>query len=136
MRTTSNARQVEIPAARVFCCCMDIDLSGMSAYCVLVWGPDDPARSARPKGGVADKTPHQTNKKTSRAAWALRIEALMEDGVERTFNRMCIEMIDQEASLAHGGPIEEALWMLVAQGRLEHTMEVPVYFRHAEADCG
>jgi len=132
----ANARQVEIPEARVYHCCTPVSHAGMAKYCHLVWGPDDPKRSPRPKGGRDDKQPHLTNAKTSRGEWALRIEALMEDGEPRTFNRICVELLDQEASIGFEGPLDEALWGLVEQGRLAHTMEVPVYFIISEADCG
>lgn len=139
MNQLALALHVEHPPAedaRVYHCCMPVDRSGIAKYCHLVWGPDDPKRSPRPKGGRADRFPHQTNKKTERAEWALRIEALMDDGQPRTFNAMCVELLDQEASIAFEGPVDEALWHLVAQGRLEHTMDVPVYFRRSAADCG
>lgn len=135
-RAAASWRQAELPGARVLLCCTPVDRSGAHAYVALIKGPSDPERSGRPRGGRADRAPHRTNAATPAAEWAERIAAHMADGEARTFNRICVELLDQEASICHGGPVEEGLWALVGAGRLAHTMDAPVLFRAARGDCG
>lgn len=103
------------------------DRSGAYDYLVLVMAPEDPERSPRAKG--SDKAPHLTVAKTTAEAWADRIETHMADGVERTFNRITIELLDKTASVVGGTTVEAGLWLLVERGVLEYTPTIPVYFR-------
>lgn len=101
---------------------------GMYKYVVMVRGPHDPSRRPRPKGGVKDKAPHQTLKKTLPADWAERIAAHIADGLPRTMNAISVEMLDLTADIVHGN-FEDGLWLLVADGRAEYTAQAPIYFR-------
>lgn len=62
--------------------------------------------------------------------WSEKLLCLMNDGECRTFNQMCLDLTDREltADFFHRGVLEEAMWGLVADGKLEHTTSVPVYF--------
>lgn len=130
-----KAAQAQLFAADPFFCCTPVDRSGPAQYTVLVWAPEDPERSPRPKGGRKDKAPHRTAEATPVDVWREKLVALMADGTPRTFNRMCVELLDQEASIHHGSPVQDALWALVEEGRLAHTMRIPIYFRLSEGDC-
>lgn len=99
-------------------------------YAHLVWGPDDPPRSERPKkGGREDVSPHLTLKKKKPEVYAKQIMRLMRDGKPRTFNEMGVTLWDKNASILYQGPVDEALWSLVEKGELEHSLEAPILFR-------
>jgi hypothetical protein len=102
-------------------------------YVHLVRHPSDPERSPRPPGGVADKQPHQTLAKTSFRDWVHPIRTLLSDDLPRTFNRIAVELLDKTADIVFQSPFDEALWWLVDQGELEHTLEAPVFFRRIPA---
>lgn len=108
-----------------------VDRSGTAVYTHLIKSRTDPERSPRPKGGRADKQPHLTLRRRAGEDWGGRILELLADNVPRTFNRMGIELLDQEASQLLHGPLDLALWDLVARGKLELTMEAPILFRKA-----
>lgn len=126
------------PPQREFFCHTPVDRTGMAAFAALVRAQGDPERSPRPDkvGGRDDKRPHLTIKKTSLATWRERIVEHLTDGVARTMNRLSVEMIDQTADTVFRSPFEAALWGLVGDGLVEHTMEIPVLFRRAACDCG
>jgi hypothetical protein len=109
-----------------------VDRGGLAIYAHLVWGPDDPPRSDRPKGGRADNAPHRTLRK-SKDDHGARLLAHLGDGVPRTFNRIAVEFYDLESSVLFEGPVDRALWALVAAGQLEHTLAIPVLFRIPKA---
>lgn len=108
----------------------------MAAYVVLIRAPEDPERGGRNLGPERDDVaPHLTQRKTPADEWSPRILESLADGVPRTFNRICVEMLNQTADVACDGPLEEALWMLVGTGRLAHTMQAPIYFALNAGDC-
>jgi hypothetical protein len=109
--------------------CHPVDRSGSAAYLHLVRGRDDPERSPRPAGGYVDRSPHLKLRKTDAADWRAQIVAQLTDGVPRTFNRIGVELLDKTADVLFGSPVEDALWSLVADGLLEHTLKAPVLFR-------
>ena len=61
-----------------------------------------------------------------------RILALLADGVPRTFNRIGVELYDQEA-LDSRRPRSPRSWRLVAEKQVEHTIEAPILFRRRAA---
>lgn len=75
------------------------DRSGIAAYVHLIRAADDPERKPRPKGGQADKAPH------------------------------IIERWDKTADVMFTSVVNDALWALVDDGVIEHTMEAPILFR-------
>lgn len=113
------------------------DRSGIYAYVVLIRAPGDPER-----------TPRELAKRDGTAEWRralmkqpiAEIEAAitlhMHDGVERTMNRMAVEMIDKTADVIHDTPFEHALWSLVSKGAIEFTAVAPVMFRKVEVSRG
>jgi hypothetical protein len=107
-----------------------VDRSEMGCYLHIIRGADDPERSPRPKGGVRDKAPHLTLRRTTTVeGWKTQIERLLEDGRPRTFNAIGVELLDQTADTLLDSPVDHALWSLVDAGALEHTLTAPVYFR-------
>lgn len=56
------------------------------------------------------------------------------DEVPRTFNRICVELWDKNASTLFSTKADKALWALVEEGVIEHTLEQPVYFRLREQE--
>jgi hypothetical protein len=108
-----------------------VDRSGINRYIHIVRGPDDPTRSPRPKGGLKDRAPHRTFKKMPVDKAKELLLSLLSDGRPRTFNAMTIELFDLGADTLMGSPVDRALWKLVADERLEHTMTRPVLFRLA-----
>ncbi len=109
------------------------DRSGMAVYLHLVRAPTDPDRSARAPGTLlADRSPHLTMRKAAKAAPDMhreQIAGLLDDGRARTFNAIGVTLYDQEADILYDGPADHALWSLVADGAVEHTMTLPVLFR-------
>ena len=107
------------------------DRSGMYDYVVLIRAPGDPERKPRPKKGQPrqEAAPHLRIKKTNAESWAKQIATHMNDGRERTFNRIAVEMLDKTADVVGGTTFEDALWLLVKQGVLEYTWEAPILFR-------
>lgn len=127
-----QAGSEEAPAAprpRDFLRGMRVDRSGAGRYIHLIRGPDDPARSPRPKGGRADRAPHRTLSKLSVDDCAADIMRLLADGRPRTFNAIAVELRDHTADTFHRSPFERALWRLAEAGDLEHTLDAPILFR-------
>jgi hypothetical protein len=89
---------------------------------------DDPERSPRPVGGRADRAPHLTLAKTRAADWRVAILRHLSDGKARTLNRIGVELLDKTADILFGSPVDEALWSLVADGLVEHTLVAPIRF--------
>ena len=106
-----------------------VDRSGTFAYIVLVRAPEDPSRSPRGKGRK-DRVGWQHDlKKTTIKEWKEIIFQHLSDGVARTFNRIGVELLDKTADTLLGLNPEEALWKLVEEGKLAHTLRAPIYFR-------
>lgn len=103
--------------------------SGAACYVHLIRAPDDPERRPRPAGGLAERAPHRRLAKTPAAQWEPVLLAALEDGVPRTFNRLGVELFDLTADVLCTTPVDTALWSLVAQGLLEHTLRAPILFR-------
>jgi len=85
-------------------------------------GPDPDGRDRRAMWrGVIQKTPVEEHSR--------RTMALLADGQCRTFNRIGVELYDKTADNLFETRVDVALWALVERGELEHTMELPVFFR-------
>jgi hypothetical protein len=106
-----------------------VDRAGIAAYVHLIRGPQDPERSARPKGGRADRAPHLTLAEVALETCREQILGLLSDGEPRTFNCIGVTLLDHTADTLFESPYDDALWQLVSEGRLEHTLEAPVFFR-------
>lgn len=105
----------------------------MDAYTHLVRAPDDPERvdiRTLPEA-IRDRKAAWRLSLAKQPASAFRdpILALLGDGVVRTFNRIGVELLDKTADVLFGLPPDHALWELVSEGLVEHTMTVPVFFR-------
>ncbi|MCC6807066.1 MAG: hypothetical protein IT381_06560 [Deltaproteobacteria bacterium] len=105
------------------------DRTGASAYVVLIRAPDDPQRAPRERG--SDKAPHLTLRKQSLATWRDRIAALLDDGKERTFNAICVELCGLTADICFDEKPEHALWSLVGASRVAYSVTAPIKFRIA-----
>jgi len=112
--------------------CQPVGKDGVAQYLHLVWGEGDPERKPRPKGGQKDRTPHHTFNKMSDEDLQTAIVEHLRDDIPRTFNRICVELWDKNASILFKTKADQALWDLVEEGILEHTFEVPVLFRLRE----
>jgi hypothetical protein len=117
------------PGAREFVRGLRVDRSGVARYLHLIRDPNDPKRSPRPKGGLADRAPHRTLATLSLDDCAAEILGLLSDSRARTFNAIAVELRDHTADTFHRSPFERALWRLAEAGQLEHTLDVPVLFR-------
>lgn len=109
-----------------------VDRSGTGAFVHLIRSNNDAERTPRPKGGYKDKAPHLTMRRKGPAAiteWREAICAKLADGKPRTFNSLCVEIGDLTADVAFGEAPDLALWDLVCDGELEHTIEAPILFR-------
>lgn len=61
------------------------------------------------------------------------IHALLADGAARTFNAIGVLLLDKTADNLMDLPPDVALWTLVADGLVEHTVAGPILFRLTEA---
>lgn len=104
---------------------------GVESYLHLVRQAGDPERSPRPDCGVTDRSPHRTLNRRPLAEIREVILGGLLDGMPRTFNRLGVEAFDLTADVLFTTKVNDALWELVAEGRLEHTLEVPILFRLA-----
>lgn len=64
-------------------------------------------------------------------AWRRLISRILADGEPRTFNAIMLEASEgtHTADVAHAKDPDKALWSLVEEGAVEHTSEVPIFFR-------
>jgi hypothetical protein len=110
-----------------------VDRSGLAQFTHIIRAPGDPARTDIRKlpRELRDLTAEwrKALKASSVADWKRAIWTLLSDGVPRTFNRIAVELADKTADLLIDLPPDRALWALVAEGRVEHTMEAPILFR-------
>jgi len=106
-----------------------VDRSGTSNYIVLIRAPGDPDRT--PRGARnRDRVGWQHDLgKTTVKEWKEIILQHLSDGVARTFNRIGVELLDKTADTLLGLNPERALWSLVEDGRVAHTLRAPIYFR-------
>lgn len=110
-----------------------VDRSGVGTYMHLVRSPEDPERAdirklppeLRDRGAEWLKS----LMKSTAASWEEPILLLLNDGVARTFNGIGVALLDKTADVLFESPPDAALWALVASGKVEHTMSVPVFFR-------
>lgn len=116
-----------------------VDRSGLSAYLHLVMAPDDPV--PRRRWSERDAETRGTRDEHVRARKALRrrgiddwkeviLHALDVLARPATFNALMITAADMHASDAPHAA-EAALWQLVADGVLVHTLARPVRFKRA-----
>lgn len=105
-----------------------------AVYTHLIRSPSDPERSPRPKGGRNDRSPHLTLAKKPAAEIEELLLSGLEDGEPRTFNRLGVEIFDLTADVLFTTPVNTILWQLVAQGRIEHTLEAPILFRRRKGE--
>lgn len=115
----------------------EISREGLAGYVHIVRAPDDPermSRSERQKLHGKEKASQKWKadlKPSSKGAWGEKITGLLSDGQGRTFNRICLELSELEytADVAMGKAPDHALWDLVGEGKVEHTLVSPVLFR-------
>lgn len=95
-------------------------------YLIMIRGPNDPER--RP-GRQDDVFPHHTLAKMKFEDIRDRILSHLMDGEPRTLNRIGVELWDKTSDITGMTQVEEALWVLVEDYKLEHTMSTPILFR-------
>lgn len=101
-------------------------------YLLCEWGKGDPERSPR-DGSDMGALWRKALKAESVEQHREVILAHLEDGEERTFNRICIELYDKTAIALLELPPELALWELTAAGLVEHTNNGPIRWRKRAA---
>lgn len=108
-----------------------VDRSGLHSLVHLIRAPGDPDETIKRgrKNGhdpVGWKKKRRTN---SVADWKRLMMERMRDGRRRTFNKLMVELSGRTADFWFETPADMALWELVEEGLLFHTMKVPVFFR-------
>ncbi len=105
-------------------------------YVHLIRANDDPERSTREarksRGVDSNKRWRELLRPNSVDEWRHAIVAHLQDGVPRTFNQLCVELGDITADIAFEKGPDRALWDLVEEGILEHTLRAPIRFRLAQ----
>lgn len=110
-----------------------VDRTGLASYMHLIRAPGDPERRSRKARqdamGKAQAATHwRTLAKAPVAQWRAAIAELLSNGTPRTFNSISVALCDMTADVAPDNA-DTALWALVADRVLEHTLETPIYFR-------
>lgn len=103
----------------------------------IIRSPDDPARPSRAEARAAGDGYGEAWKRLRKRQpedVAAEILAHLQDGVPRTFNRIAVELWHITADVAFEGVGNTALWDLVVQQKLEHTMTAPILFRAAKGE--
>jgi len=110
---------------------------GLAKFTHVIRGPDDPERTDIRKLPEAerDRLALWRHGLKRRPFVELRAPILdhLRDGVARTFNRVGVELFDKTADLLLDLPPDAALWSLVGDGLVEHTLAAPVLFRATAA---
>lgn len=112
-----------------------VDRSGAAQYIVLIRAPGDPDET-RARGGGAGRTAFWRGqmRPEHEPHWKALIWNLLRDGRPRTFNRLCVEIAGVTADVAAGKAPEQALWALVEDRYVEHTLRAPILFRARKID--
>lgn len=110
-----------------------VDRSGMFAYVHLILGPDDPepkTRKERYETEGYETEGWKDMSKTPVSEWERRIMELLSDKQPRTFHLIMMKLTNymHRADVAFCENPDIALWSLVKDEKLYHTMEVPVHF--------
>lgn len=110
-----------------------MDRAGAARYVHLIRAPSDPARSPRPgfASGRDQNDEWRAIAKLPISRVKRAILHLLKDAVPRTFNRICVELWDKTADVLFETAPDAALWELVSEGELEHTLRAPILFRVA-----
>lgn len=109
----------------------EVDRSGIARYTVLFRGPEDPDRAPRwserdeDERGERPLDDARRRTKTSRAAARAALYADIEKHSGTTYNAACVRCFGTTADVTHES-VERALWSLVADGSIVHTMEAPI----------
>lgn len=110
---------------------------GLDAYIVLIRADDDPARGdirSLPEA-LRDRQAkwlRKMKKMPIEEAKAMILD-LLGDGKARTFNAISVELWDKTADVLFEEVPFHALWQLVEEESIEHTMSAPIRFRRKEA---
>lgn len=100
---------------------------GMYAYLHMIMAKSDPERSPRKSDGLGAERAVK-RRQISKLAWEIQLLAFFTVNGPATFNRACIALADVNACDASQA-MDDALWALVAEGKLVHTYGVPVLFK-------
>ena len=106
-----------------------MDWRPKAPYTHLVRSTDDPDRSPREARKGQEAAWRLKLGKKTQPQWRDRIVELLADGEARTFNRICVELGDVTADMGYLMAPDEALWALVVEGAVKHTLETPVLFK-------
>lgn len=97
-------------------------------YVICEWAKGDPERSPRDGSDMGALWRRAVKAQTVEQHKEV-ILAHLADGIERTFNRICVELYDKTAVAMLELPPEQAMWALTAEGLIEHTNEGPIRWR-------
>ncbi len=103
-----------------------VDRSGRYAFVHLLKDEDDPERSVDTR---KVKFLYRNIAKVTKLEWKRRLLKHLSDREPRTFNRICVELLDKTADIMFTTIVDDALWDLVRLKQIEHTTESPVLFR-------
>lgn len=107
----------------------DFPRTDAERYLHVIRSPGDPP-DVRPRGrGVRDPDGWKELRKKPPAWWYERFRLLLADKKPRTFNRMMLELAGYTADIAFEEVPDIALWAMVGEREIEHTIAVPILFR-------
>jgi len=102
--------------------------SGLEIYTHVIRAEDDPEEKPRGKDGRTT-TSWKELKKIPVWKWTSLIASHLADEVPRTFNRICVELTGYTADVCFQENPDTALWQLVEEEVIEHSLEAPILFR-------
>lgn len=107
-----------------------VDRSGMAVFVHLIRAPGDPDESIKRgrKNGHDPVGWKKTRKVNDVEQWMELMLVHMHDGKRRTFNKLMVELTGRTADFWFETEADKALWRLVEEGLLHHTMKAPIFF--------
>jgi len=108
--------------------CGTLELVGPAQFTHLIRGPNDPERSSREER-KGQTLRWRERRKLPVAGFVKEILALLADGKPRTLHAMAVTLLDEDGDMHLGSPLDQALWQLVGECRVEHTTVAPILFR-------
>jgi hypothetical protein len=105
------------------------DREGADRYVHLIRSPSDPRDVSARGGKVGRTTANAQLGQQTKESWRAAIEQLLETSAPVTFNALCLLLCARTADIMFETPLDDALWSLVDDARIEHTWDAPILFR-------
>jgi len=102
---------------------------GSNKYMHALRAKEDPERAPRVKGSTETAAWRKKLTKSDLGEWRKKFLDLLSKEGPMTFNKLSVLTSGYTADITMRKDPDEALWSLVKDGLVEHTIEAPIYFR-------